>query len=327
MRHFSVNLGIRSNESEEDDSPSRTVMVVGVPDTYCTKEFIHRHITEAYHNADILDEVQVAFDVSRLSWLDKHRESARRARLYCEHHASKHGAGQQIKPVTCGILCMMCNCNAKCCPNSVDAHTFYKKEEMDYAAEVEREKARVKTKSIGIAFVTFKRLEDAKVMLKDHQARCRCLSSPPASTLSNLLEPWNWSVRVAPPPEDIYWENLNDSTRLFFLKTFFINFFVFIFLFFFTSPAYILSQLELILNLKSVTAKLPEKINDFVPTLLLWTLSALLPIVSCFYLTHMIGFLRLRWNTHRLLVGFDSHTFPCWLRAYWERADCSCRHH
>jgi uncharacterized membrane protein len=87
---------------------------------------------------------------------------------------------------------------------------------------------------------------------------------------------------MAPPPEDIYWENLNESHRFFFLKTFFINFIVFIFLFFFTSPAYIISQLELILNLKTLSPKLPEKINDFLPTLLLWTLTALLPIIVAY---------------------------------------------
>jgi len=160
--------------------------------------------------------------------------------------------------------------------------TFYKKEESDYVSEVEREKARVKTKSIGIAFVTFRTLSDAKRMLDDHKPRCRCFSEPPPSTLSNLLEPWHWSVRMAPPPEDIYWENLNESHRFFFLKTFFINFIVFIFLFFFTSPAYIISQLELILNLKTLSPKLPEKINDFLPTLLLWTLTTLLPIIVAY---------------------------------------------
>lgn len=119
-------------------------------------------------------------------------------------------------------------------------------------------------------------------MLADHKNRCRCFSSPSASSLSNLLAPEDWSVRVAPPPEDIYWENLNESHRFFFLKTFFINLIVFIFLFFFTSPAYIISELELILNMKDLTTKLPEKINDFIPTLLLWTMSALLPILVAY---------------------------------------------
>ena len=119
-------------------------------------------------------------------------------------------------------------------------------------------------------------------MVKDHQGKCRCFSNPTSSTLSNLLEPWNWSVRVSPPPEDIYWENLTESHRLFFFKTLVINFFLFILLFFLTSPATIISQLEAIIHLKSLTQDLPEKVNDFVPTLLLWTLSALLPIIVAY---------------------------------------------
>ena len=273
MRHFSVNLGLRS---EEEDATSRTLMISGVPDTYCTKEFIHRHVIEAYNDDSIVEEVQIAYDVSKLSELDKNRITAKRARIYCEEYQAKYGAGQQMKPMTCGILCN--GCNSSCCTNSTDALTFYKKEEEDLTREVKKERARVKTKSIGIAFVTFRRQEDAKKMLEDHMSRCRCFSDPSASTLSNLLEPWAWNVRIAPPAEDIYWENLNESHRFFFIKTFFINLILFIILFFFTSPAYIISELELILNLKSLTVKLPEKINDFVPTLLLWTFSAILPI-------------------------------------------------
>ncbi len=89
------------------------------------------------------------------------------------------------------------------------------------------------------------------------------------------------TVRFAPPPDDIYWENLTaDNYRLFLIKAVFINLVLFLVLFFFTSPAYIISQLELILNFKSFTPS--EKINDFIPTLMLWTLSALLPIVVAF---------------------------------------------
>lgn len=278
MRHFSVHLGIRDESGTE--IASRTLMIVGVPDTYCTKEFLLRHLNEAYNNTSFIQEVQIAYDVSKLSWLDCQRETAKKARIYCENYATKHGAGQQMKPLTCGILCMCC-CNSRCCPNSVDALTFYRKEEMHYEAEVQREKARIKTKSIGIAFVTFTSKEEAKKVLDEHSNKL-CFSNPPASTLSNLLEPWNWSIRIAPPPDDIYWENLTDTHRLFFLKTLCINIVVFIILFFFTSPAYIISQLELILNLKSVTKELPEKINDFLPTLMLWTLSALLPIIVAY---------------------------------------------
>lgn len=153
MRHFSVNLEIRSDD-EDDDFSSRTLMISGVPDTYCTKEFMTRHITEAYGEDLIIEEVQIAYDVSKLSWLDQKRENARRARIFCENQAQKHGAGQQMKPMTCGILCMTCNC--KCCVNATNALTFYQKEEEMFNEEVKKETARVKTKSIGIAFVTFR---------------------------------------------------------------------------------------------------------------------------------------------------------------------------
>ena len=49
-------------------------------------------------------------------------------------------------------------------------------------------------------------------------------------------------MRFAPPPEDIYWENLNDAHRLFLFKALLINIFLFIVLFFFTSPTYIITQ-------------------------------------------------------------------------------------
>lgn len=47
---------------------------------------------------------------------------------------------------------------------------------------------------------------------------------------------------------------------------------VFLMLFFFTSPPIILSQMDIILHLKSIgqSMSLPEKINDFAPTLMLW---------------------------------------------------------
>ena len=103
-------------------------------------------------------------------------------------------------------------------------------------------------------------------------------------SLSNLLEPGKWSVRYSPHPDDIYWENLSESQHLFVFKAFFVNLFLFVVLFFFTSPSYILSQLQLILNIKKIGNQLhlSEKMNDFLPTLLLWTIAALLPILVAY---------------------------------------------
>ena len=48
--------------------------------------------------------------------------------------------------------------------------------------------------------------------------------------MSELLYPANWSVRYAPPPEDIYWENIVDSHTFYVVKALVINFLVFILL-------------------------------------------------------------------------------------------------
>ena len=45
--------------------------------------------------------------------------------------------------------------------------------------------------------------------------------------MSELLEPGKWLVRYAPPPEDIYWENIVDSHGTYIAKAIIINFFMF----------------------------------------------------------------------------------------------------
>ena len=69
------------------------------------------------------------------------------------------------------------------------------------------------------------------------------------------------------------------------LKVWLINIILFLVLFFFTSPAYIMSVLETLpfLNAQKFNEDLkntlPVYITDFLPTLLLWTFTALLPVL------------------------------------------------
>lgn len=102
-------------------------MIVGIPEAFCSKDNLIRHFHEAYPDSEI-DDVQIAYDVSDLSSLDLRRERARRARQYCENYVSKHGAGQQMRPFLCGIVC--------CCGKTVDALNFYQKEERQLILEV-----------------------------------------------------------------------------------------------------------------------------------------------------------------------------------------------
>ena len=78
-------------------------MIVGVPESYCTEDWLKRHFHEAYPACEI-DDVQVAHDVSKLCSLDRRRERARRARMYCENYRNKHGSGQQGRLDSCSVL-------------------------------------------------------------------------------------------------------------------------------------------------------------------------------------------------------------------------------
>merc|ERR1719471_1426218 len=123
---------------------------------------------------------------------------------------------------------------------------------------------------------------------KEHQKLLSCVqSSPASSSLDGHLRPGSWDVRFAPSPDDIYWEHLNTRKNFRSLKVWLINIILFLVLFFFTSPAYIMSVLETLPFFaedlqKDLKNNLPVYITDFLPTLLLWTLSALLPVMVAY---------------------------------------------
>lgn len=277
MRRFSVSLKVTEEDLNNTYAmPSggltaRTVMVSGVPPSHCQADLLQRHFQEAYPEFTVY-AVEPAYDVADLVALDGRWDRARRARLHCEAHAAKYGAGEQMYAHTCGILLTSgCCCCSWCCGdhpclvgNRVDALTFYRREEEQLEGRFAREKALALTKSIGVAFVTFSRPEEAERVAGDYLGTkwwwasrfcrkwCWNVRAPPSSSVSSLLDPDQWSVRMAPPSDDIYWENLSRSTRFFFLKSLLINALLFLVLFFFSSPTYILSQMELILNLKDL---------------------------------------------------------------------------
>jgi len=284
MRKFSVSLRIEVLTSEEVSS--RTLMLDGLPREYCKKDDIIRHFQEAYPTLEI-DDVQIAYFVSKLCGLNEDLEMAQRGVAFCENYSRKNGGKKlRMNPHACGLLCGLCSC---CTGTSVDAGEFYKLRETQLKQSVEFEKVRLQSKPIGVAFVTFASLPEAKQVNKDHQKINRLFnSSPPSSSVDNLMRPSSWDVRFAPPPEDIIWENLSRTRHFRLIKVWISNTILFIVLFFFTSPAYIISLLETLpfLNTKDLSddfnVSLPAYITDFLPTLMLWTLSALLPVLVAY---------------------------------------------
>ena len=268
MRRFSVSLRM---EQEDDSVSSRTLMLEGIPEEYCKKDYIIRHFHEAYPSCEI-DDVQIAYNVGKLTSLTEDHDASKRALQFCENYQRKMGKPLEMNPHSCGLLCSACPCQS----SNVSAMEFYRDQEKFFRTSVEIEKTQLQNSAIGIAFVTFSNLTDAKRINRDHAKIVSCLSSSPAgSSLDAVIKPAKWDVRFAPPPEDIYWENLNKRQHFRSLKVWLVNTILFLVLFFFSSPAYIMSVLEAVPFLKADFAKdlknnLPVYLTDLLPTLMLW---------------------------------------------------------
>ncbi|XP_040577807.1 calcium permeable stress-gated cation channel 1 isoform X2 [Lepeophtheirus salmonis] len=272
MKRFSTTL---KTEDGGACISSRTIMLAKVPRSFCTEPKISAYFYRHHSNLEI-DKIYIARDVSKLIPLYNKWNRVRLARIYCEVH-------DKDLLVSHGRLGL----STICCTTSEKAYDYYCSEEKKYFDQLVRCEAIARNSSIGVAFITFKDKTSAQQVNNIYSNFLKKLKNYTRTkySLENEIKPWKWTIRLAPPPEDIYWENLDyDSHRLFIVKVILVNIALFGVLFFFTSPAYILSQLQLFITTVFGTSdfRLPQKINDFVPTLMLWMLSALLPNIVAY---------------------------------------------
>ncbi|KAK8732316.1 hypothetical protein OTU49_007019 [Cherax quadricarinatus] len=269
-RRFSKKLELR----EVTTSVSRTLMITRVPRRSCHKDTILKHFQEAYPEIDVQD-VQFAYNIRSLIAYDKEREVAHNARIYCEAYLKETNRRLDMRPYRGGVICGCCDIFG--CP-TVDAIEYYTEEEARLANHVENEKIKALQQPTGVAYVTFDTIENAKKVMRDHKNKCDCLRVTPVSSVSAELKPHNWIIRVAPAPEDIYWANLSVTNRHWWLKAIILNIMLFVVLFFLTTPAVIINGLDIILLSEKIHSMSPV-LSEFLPTLLLWTMAALMPVI------------------------------------------------
>ncbi|XP_022237734.1 calcium permeable stress-gated cation channel 1-like [Limulus polyphemus] len=273
MRQFSLNLSIVEDES----LIGRSLMITAIPKEHCSRNILLQHFQEAYSEF-IIQDIHIAYDVRKLIKLDRQRETAMQAKLWCETVYKETGLRPRMRPYTCGRICV---CGDACgCPQ-IDGLEYYTEEEHALISAVDREKSIVLQKPLGIAFVTFQTDTMAEIVYKDHQEQCKCSTNPPTSSLNCILEPHNWQVEFAPPPEDIFWKNLAVSDLKWYIRAVAINLFLFLVLFFLTTPAIFVNSLDLI-QLRQKIQRLSPVLSEFLPTLLLWLVSVLLPIIVAY---------------------------------------------
>uniref|UniRef100_A0A8C5CST3 CSC1-like protein 2 n=1 Tax=Gadus morhua TaxID=8049 RepID=A0A8C5CST3_GADMO len=233
-------------------------------------------LSPAYENCTVL-EARICYNVAKLMSLNAERKKTERSKKFFTDLMAKEHMPTMINPKPCGHLC----CCAITGCEEVRTHTYRK------------EKEKVNTKPLGMAFVTFQNEAMTAIILKDFNAcqvqGCHCRQEPRSSTSSESLHVYNWSVSYAPDPQNVRWEHLSLGGISWWIRCFIINCILFLLLFFLTTPAIIISTMDKFNVTKPVEYLNNPIVTQFFPTLLLWAFSALLPTIvyySAFFEAH-----------------------------------------
>lgn len=127
-------------------APTRTVMMTDVSKPDCNRTTIQNYLQQVFPDMEIQD-VQIAYNIKKLTEVAKEYESVIEARIYCEQHR-----GIKARP-----SCFTCD--------TVDALEFYKMEEQRLCGEVARLRSAALNDPLGIAFVTVSSTSVAKQMI------------------------------------------------------------------------------------------------------------------------------------------------------------------
>ncbi|XP_047194051.1 CSC1-like protein 2 isoform X3 [Hippoglossus stenolepis] len=272
---------------KEDDLVKRTLFINCIS-KYAEESQIKQHFEQAYENCTVL-EARICYNVAKLMSLNAERKKTERSKKFFTDLMAKEHVPTMINPKPCGHLCC---CAITGCEEE-EAVSFYTKRESKLKEEYRKEKEKVHTKPLGMAFVTFQNESMTAIILKDFNAcqvqGCRCRQEPRSSQFSDVLHVHNWSVSYAPDPQNVRWEHLSLGGISWWIRCFIINCILFLLLFFLTTPAIIISTMDKFNVTKPVEYLNNPIVTQFFPTLLLWAFSALLPTIvyySAFFEAH-----------------------------------------
>ncbi|CAH1793257.1 unnamed protein product [Owenia fusiformis] len=280
MRHFSINL-----RYEEDDQTSRSLMISGIPKDKCFKNLMQQHFQEAYPEVSVLD-IQFAYNIGTLIKLDKNRQRAYEGKINSENIHKETGERPEMVPKMCGQVCCCCS---PCGCRKVDAIMYYTDEENKLREQCEQEKVNAFRDSLGIAFVTFDNDFMAARIFSDFKTSCKGAHNPQPSTVSTELEAPGWEVKYAPAPDNIFWENLSTNKILWWTRAVIVNCILVVLLFFLTTPSILMNLLDQWNYKKALNDLHSAFIVQFLPTVILWTFSALLPNLVYYAEYYLIG--------------------------------------
>ncbi|KRT82348.1 hypothetical protein AMK59_4453 [Oryctes borbonicus] len=233
---------------------SRTLMVTNVSHQHRSEEDIKNYLGVCYPNVEI-KEIQIAYRIKKLMEVEEHRIAAQEALCYCISNKSQNIKVQKHGCVTC------CRCNLQ------DAEQYYSRIENELSTVVVSERTKALESPLGICFITVGSEDQAKYVADKFM---------PGSIRT-------WNITKAPSPLDINWENLEVSMRHWYSKAIIINVILFIFFFFLTTPAIVVNTLNTYTAAqKDIINSISPVFSEFLPTLLLLTMSALMPVIVAY---------------------------------------------
>jgi len=279
MRKFSAELKFRDPDLEL----TRTLCIENIPVHMCTEELLNRHFTEAYPGIEIHD-IKVAYDVAILTQIYQEMQDVESGLEYSVRKREKHGKNLTMYPKCASRFCQ-CFCSP--CSIKVNVEEYYREKLKELQADFVRQRENSLHSPLGMAFITLTSINNAKLIFDDHKKNflINFSENQPLSTLSASMKPDKWKVWFAPPPKDIYWEHLSDKRNWLVLKIIVSNICLFLVTFFLTTPEYLVSQFDTILiaifgpdvDFQNSTGS--SWIQDFLPTVMLWSFTALLPLL------------------------------------------------
>ncbi|XP_072939147.1 CSC1-like protein 2 [Epargyreus clarus] len=233
-----------------------TVMITNISKADRNEGTIRAYFAHNFPHIQIVD-LRLAYNINKLNEVQEKKEMVTEALLYTDTYFKKTGKRITVRPTLCGP--------------EIDALEFYSIEEKRLKDEAKRCRAIVLNDPLGIAFLTL-----PSYQLAEH-------------VINNFSLHRGWVLSHATNPSDIVWENLSIQPGVWYLKAIVVNFFLFIVLFFLTTPAIIVNLFNTMVVKPEAPSRISSLIFEFLPTLLLWTMAAVMPAIVSFsdkFLSH-----------------------------------------
>ena len=174
--------------------------------------------------------------------------------------------------------CAYCCCC--CCKNEVDALEFYTnlRNEADRKLQEKLNSSeRVRNKFVFLTFESHDQALAVRHTFTDvfSPVCCFCCKTrnSPKSSVSEKLNIDNWSCRFAPPANLVNYEALSTTGIVWWLRFILVNVFIFVLVFFFSTPPVIMGLLE-----KTVLSQIPIA-TQWLPTVIMVAITVGLPML------------------------------------------------